>query len=81
MTFFSKSRVLLLNLQINAFLKQLSETYPGKVKLLNIGKTYENRNIIGVHVTFSKRNAFVKKSVFIEGGMHAREWLVLQMLE
>lgn len=67
-------------LQINSFLKHLSEVYPKQVKLLNIGKTYENRDIIGVHVSFSKINSVGKRSIFIEGGIHAREWLVKKLI-
>lgn len=46
------------------------------MKLLKIGKTYEKRDIIGVYVTFGKENRKGKNSVFVEGGIHAREWLV-----
>lgn len=67
----------MLILQINAFLEELAELYPKRVKLLKVGKTYENKDIVGVHVSFHKENSKGKRSVFIEGGIHAREWFVI----
>lgn len=61
-----------LNLEeINAYLYGLSVDYPGQVELVVGGKTYQNRNILGVKL-FGGKN---RRIVVFEGGIHAREWI------
>lgn len=58
--------------QINEWLNSLQEQYPSVVSVVKGGSTYEKRDIIGVRVDFGQtKNA---KAVFIDGGIHAREW-------
>lgn len=57
--------------EINAYLHKMAKDYPDKVEVVNAGKTYEKRDIVGVKVSFKKNNP----GVFIEGGIHAREWI------
>lgn len=56
---------------INAWLDSLAEQYPDKVEVVVGGKSYEGRELKGVKVSFKEGN----KAVFIEGGIHAREWI------
>lgn len=45
--------------------------FPGQVELIMAGKTYENRDIRGIKLSKGPGN----KGVFLEGGIHAREWI------
>lgn len=56
--------------QIYGFLNDLAKKYK-QVKVVQGGKTYEGRNITGVHVSYKAGN----RAIFIEGGIHAREWI------
>lgn len=49
----------------------MAATYPDKVTVVVIGKSYEGRDIKGVKVSFKAGN----KGVFLEAGIHAREWI------
>ncbi|XP_077301150.1 zinc carboxypeptidase-like [Arctopsyche grandis] len=55
---------------IYSWLDELAKTNPS-ITLINVGSTYEGRQIKGVKVSFNPG----KRSVFIEGGIHAREWI------
>uniref|UniRef100_U5EXV3 Putative carboxypeptidase n=1 Tax=Corethrella appendiculata TaxID=1370023 RepID=U5EXV3_9DIPT len=57
--------------EINSWLDDLVKKYPNKVESVVGGKTYEGREIRGVKISFKKGNP----GVFIEGGIHAREWI------
>ncbi|XP_031356790.1 zinc carboxypeptidase-like [Photinus pyralis] len=57
--------------EIHDWLRGLARTYPDFVKLVVGGRSYEGREILGVHVSFKSGN----KGVFLEGGIHAREWI------
>jgi len=52
-------------------LDSLEEKYPNNVKVVVGGTTYEGREIKGVKVSFAEDNP----GIFIEGGIHAREWI------
>ena len=43
-----------------------------QVEIINAGKTYQGRTIKGVKLSFGSS---AKPGVFIEGGIHAREWI------
>lgn len=60
-----------LNFQIYVWLRTLPEKYPGIVELKIVGDSFEKRPILGVKVSFSDTP---KKTVIIEGNIHAREW-------
>lgn len=57
--------------QIYAWLKYLVRQHPKRVTLINIGLTYEKREILGVKISFKNVS---QKAVFIESNIHAREW-------
>jgi murein tripeptide amidase MpaA len=46
--------------------------YPGVVTHVNVGKSYENRDIRGIRINIGGGD---KKSVMFEGTIHAREWI------
>lgn len=52
-------------------LNELAKRYPNKVEVVVGGKTYLKRDIKGVKIM----NGEQKPGIFIEGGMHAREWI------
>jgi len=52
-------------------LESLPGLYPGIVTTIIGGKSYEGRQIVGVKISFKEGN----KGVFLEGGIHAREWI------
>lgn len=52
-------------------LDDLAKQYPDKVQIIVGGKTYEERQIKGVKVSFKPNNT----GVFIEGGINPREWV------
>ncbi|XP_018797967.1 PREDICTED: zinc carboxypeptidase A 1-like [Bactrocera latifrons] len=48
--------------------------YPGVVTLIEAGKSYEKRPLLGVKISY--QNALKKKpGIFLEAGIHAREWI------
>lgn len=51
----------------------LAETYPEFVKIIDIGKSYEGRDLKMIHI--SKPSDVKKPKIFIDGGIHAREWI------
>ncbi|XP_055907038.1 zinc carboxypeptidase A 1-like [Eupeodes corollae] len=53
------------------WLESLEKAHPDQVELIVGGKTYENREIRGVKISYKPGN----KGIFIEGGIHAREWI------
>ncbi|KAF2900585.1 hypothetical protein ILUMI_05602, partial [Ignelater luminosus] len=56
---------------IYAWMDSLAEKYPNIVTSLIGGQSYEGREIRGVKLSFGPG----RKGVFIEGGIHAREWI------
>jgi murein tripeptide amidase MpaA len=59
--------------EINIWLSNIAEQYPDKVTLQKAGTSYEDRPIVGVHVSFAPGNE--NKSVFVESNIHACEWI------
>jgi len=57
--------------EIYANLDELAKQYPDKVQVVVGGKTQEGRDIKGVKIISNEE----KYGIFIEGGIHAREWI------
>jgi len=55
------------------YVNQLAEENPDLVKVSVIGQTYEGRDIVGL--TISSGGNGQRPAVFIEAGIHAREWI------
>lgn len=60
-----------------AWLQSLAQTNPGVVTLIEGGKTYQGRSILGVKITKGGEtiNGKAKPGIFLEAGIHAREWI------
>lgn len=57
--------------EIYDWLDSLAAAYPGIVEVVVGGSSYEGREIKGVKISFAANNP----GIFIEGGIHAREWI------
>uniref|UniRef100_A0A9J2PMH2 Peptidase M14 carboxypeptidase A domain-containing protein n=1 Tax=Ascaris lumbricoides TaxID=6252 RepID=A0A9J2PMH2_ASCLU len=58
--------------EILQYLRDLTVKYPHLVGMINITRTFEGRDLMGIKV--GTRAAF-KPAVFIDAGVHAREWI------
>lgn len=56
---------------IHAWMDSLGAAYPQIVSVISAGRSYEGRDIKGLKISFKSG----RRSVFIEGGIHAREWI------
>ena len=54
------------------YLECLEVTYPDHAKVFSIGKTFEGRELKVVKIGLESKKP--KPSVWIDGGIHAREW-------
>ncbi|CAF4587988.1 unnamed protein product [Rotaria sp. Silwood1] len=59
--------------QLTTWLKEIVNSHSTLATLLSIGKTYENRDIWLVKLT--SNNGQAKKKIFMDFGIHAREWI------
>ncbi|KAF2896455.1 hypothetical protein ILUMI_09720 [Ignelater luminosus] len=59
--------------EINAYLSRLAKDYPNLVSIQNIGKSYEGRDLDVIQI--STNSSAGKPVIFIDAGIHAREWI------
>jgi murein tripeptide amidase MpaA len=57
--------------QINAWIDSIALQYNDRVSVINFGKSYEKRDIRGFKISLGAG----RKAVWIDGGIHAREWI------
>lgn len=55
------------------WLRELPAKYAGAASLIQGGKSYEGRPILGIKISKGKSSS--KPGIFLEAGMHAREWI------
>ncbi len=53
----------------------MRSTYSAYVTVLNLGKSYENRSLTVMKISVPSMNA--KKAIWLDGGIHAREWITV----
>lgn len=58
--------------QIQNYLNQLAVDYPKIVSLENPGQSYEGRNLTVIKISNGGKD---KPAIFVDGGIHAREWI------
>lgn len=56
------------------YLQSLVQQYPSLAKLVEIGQTYEGRDIIGIQISSASNPESAPKIVY-QGCQHAREWI------
>ncbi|CAF3973238.1 unnamed protein product [Adineta steineri] len=68
--------------EIHAWIDQMVSTYSELATPFSVGKSYENRDIIGFKISSKKMatklngtKTAMKKAVWWDGGIHAREWI------
>ncbi|XP_018335354.1 carboxypeptidase B-like [Agrilus planipennis] len=59
--------------EINQYLQNLEQKYPDFVSVSLIGHSYEGREILAIKI--GKYNEYDKPIIFIDAGIHAREWI------
>ncbi|XP_059613704.1 carboxypeptidase B-like [Phlebotomus argentipes] len=60
--------------EINQYLRNLAAKYPNLVTLEMAGKSYEGRDILVVRISTTNFDG-TKPKIFIDAGIHAREWI------
>uniref|UniRef100_A0AC35U7R5 Peptidase_M14 domain-containing protein n=1 Tax=Rhabditophanes sp. KR3021 TaxID=114890 RepID=A0AC35U7R5_9BILA len=58
--------------KISQYLHDIEKAFPTIAKVINFGKTYENKNLYGIKLGVS---SLVKPAIFLDAGTHAREWI------
>jgi len=60
--------------QIIAQMRKFRKKYLNFTQIVSIGKSSEGRNVMAI-ILSNKSNKIAKRKVFIECGIHAREWI------
>ncbi|XP_055841092.1 carboxypeptidase B-like [Episyrphus balteatus] len=60
--------------QINAYLDELAAKYPFTVRVNNVTKSYQGRQIKTITISNGNKNPR-KNVIWVDGGIHAREWI------
>ncbi|KAI5631638.1 zinc carboxypeptidase domain-containing protein [Phthorimaea operculella] len=60
---------------IHGYLRNMSRMYPKWAKVVSAGKSYEARDMLGLRIKTRTPGVTQKPIIFIESGIHAREWI------
>lgn len=62
---------------IHQWMRLVEALFPSSVNVVNIGKSYEGRDILGLRVSMPGPPGASppKKAMVIAGALHAREWI------
>ena len=62
-----------------AYLEYLTRNYPATVEKFEIGKSFEGRSLMGIKISnknrWSDTGSETRPAIWIQGGIHAREWI------
>ena len=58
--------------EINHWMNDLEQQYPKMVTVFNVSRSYQKRDIYAMRI--SVPNASNKPAIWLDGGIHAREW-------
>ncbi|XP_055459495.1 carboxypeptidase A6 [Psammomys obesus] len=58
---------------IQSWMRHLNQTQPGLVRVFSIGRSYEKRPLLILQL--GRKSQAYKKAVWIDCGIHAREWI------
>ncbi|KAJ8950621.1 hypothetical protein NQ318_010820, partial [Aromia moschata] len=58
--------------EMTDYLQSLVQAHPRIASLVNLGKSFEGRDILGVRISSGGSG---KTTIFIDAGIHAREWI------
>ncbi|KAI1299271.1 Carboxypeptidase A2 [Halotydeus destructor] len=61
--------------EINSFMVQMSTTWPTRAKVFSIGQSYEGRDLNVIKISSDDVHDCDKPTIWIDGGIHAREWV------
>lgn len=59
--------------EINQWIVNIQKAYPQLVTIINVTRSYEQRDIYAIKISVPN-NRPNKKALWFDGGIHAREW-------
>jgi len=60
--------------EINHWMNDLEAQYPKIITIFNVSRSYQSRDIYAMKISIP--NASNKPAIWLDGGIHAREWFV-----
>ena len=57
------------------FLQELAKANPNKAETFSIGKSFQGQDLLAVRISNNLKSSHNKPMIWIDGGIHAREWI------